>query len=301
MRALLAIAVSTVAIGTPAHAQRGPRVRIEPNVPYDGRFTFVRLSYHVYGHSGWEFDYPAMERNFMTILKDLSTVRAHFRESNIHAMDDPQLSHYPIAYLSEPGWWHPSVSEATGLRTWLAKGGFLIVDDFYFQQQWANFENSMRQVLPEGRIVKLDVSHPIFNSFFHIKTLEGMTHPDNKNAKAEYLGIYENNASSELRVHRGTDLIERLSRLVQAHCEPTLPLANGTLLRHRVLALVTGEQGIEAVIMRAAAVATDAVDHLGHLAHGVKQIDQLRLGRQLFARCDLRARDPGARRRVRIA
>jgi hypothetical protein len=190
---LLAIATLLAAVATTASAQRAPRVRIEPNVPYDGRFTFVRLSYHVYGHSGWEFDYPAMERNFMTILKDLSTVRAHFRESNIHAMDDPQLSHYPIAYLSEPGWWHPSESEAKGLRDWINKGGFLIVDDFYFAQQWNNFENSMRQVLPEGRIVKLDVSHPIFNSFFHIKTLDGMTHPDNKNAKAEYLGIYENN------------------------------------------------------------------------------------------------------------
>lgn len=190
---LLLIAALVAAVTASASAQRGPRIRIEPNVPYDGRFTFVRLSYHVYGHSGWEFDYPAMERNFMTILKDLSTVRAHFRESNIHAMDDPQLSHYPIAYLSEPGWWHPSESESKGLRDWIHRGGFLIVDDFYFVQQWNNFESSMRQVLPQGRIVKLDVSHPIFNSFFHIKTLDGMTHPDNKNAKAEYLGIYEDN------------------------------------------------------------------------------------------------------------
>jgi hypothetical protein len=190
---LFTAAVLIAAVAAPSHAQRAPRVRIEPNVPYDGRFTFVRLSYHVYGHSGWEFDYPAMERNFMTILKDLSTVRAHFRESNIHAMDDPQLSHYPIAYLSEPGWWHPSESESKGLRDWINKGGFLIVDDFYFAQQWNNFESSMRQVLPDGKILKLDVSHPIFNSFFHISSLNGMTHPDNKNAKAEYLGIYENN------------------------------------------------------------------------------------------------------------
>ena len=111
---VLALALFSAAVAHPTYAQRAPRVHVEPNVPYDGRFTFVRLSYHVYGHSGWEFDYPAMERNFMTILKDLSTVRAHFRESNIHAMDDPQLSHYPIAYLSEPGWWHPCESESKG-------------------------------------------------------------------------------------------------------------------------------------------------------------------------------------------
>ena len=92
--AALAVAL-VLAVGTataPLFAQRGPRIRIEPNVPYDGRFTFVRLRYTVYGHSGWEFDYPAMERNFMTLLRDLSTVNNHVRESNIHAMDDPKLS-----------------------------------------------------------------------------------------------------------------------------------------------------------------------------------------------------------------
>ena len=53
---ILTIAVAAAAVATPTSAQRAPRIRIEPNVPYDGRFTFVRLSYHVFGHSGWEFD-----------------------------------------------------------------------------------------------------------------------------------------------------------------------------------------------------------------------------------------------------
>jgi len=38
----------------------------------------------------------------------------------------------------------------------------------------ANFENSMHGVAA-GKIVKLDVTHPIFNSFIQIKTLDGMT------------------------------------------------------------------------------------------------------------------------------
>jgi len=51
----------------------------------------------------------------------------------------------------------------------------------------------MHMVLPNAQLVRLTVAHPIFDSFFQIKTLEGMTHPDNSNAKAEYYGIYENN------------------------------------------------------------------------------------------------------------
>jgi len=107
-------------------------------------------------------------------------------------MDDPELFKHPIAYLSEPGYWHLSPGEASGLRHWLAKGGCLIVDDFYFGE-WTNFERSIHMVLPDAELVRLTVKHPIFDSFFQIKTLEGMTHPDNSQAKAEYYGIYENN------------------------------------------------------------------------------------------------------------
>ena len=168
------------------------RVRVEPNVPYDGEFTFVRLRYTNFGPSGWAFDYPAMERNFSTILHALTTVHPHRQGSNIHTMDDPELFNYTVAYLSEPGYWLPSDREAAGLRIWLNRGGFLIVDDFLFDQ-WANFEQAMRKVLPMARFVRLDRSHPIFDAFFRIPTLDGLYHPGTPEATAQYYGIYENN------------------------------------------------------------------------------------------------------------
>lgn len=39
-------------------------------------------------------------------------------------------------------------------------------------------------------MVRLGVSHPIFNSFFAIATLDGMVHPSEPSARAEYFGIY---------------------------------------------------------------------------------------------------------------
>ena len=186
--ALLAVALTAAIAG----AQRGRYAWLEPNAKYDGRFTFVRLRYQVLWRSGWEYDYPTMERNLMAIVRELTSIRPHMRESNVLDMDDPELFRYPVAYLSEPGFWVPSESEAAGLRAWLAKGGFLIVDDFYFQQ-WDNFERSMRRVLPDAQIVRLDRSHPIFNSFYSIPTLEGLSHPVTLSARAVYLGIYEKN------------------------------------------------------------------------------------------------------------
>ena len=76
---------------------------------------------------------------------------------------------------------------------WSQRGGFLIVDDFFFEQQWSVFENSMRMVLPDVQFVRLDASHPIFNTFFRITNLDEMHHPSTAAARAEYYAIYENN------------------------------------------------------------------------------------------------------------
>jgi hypothetical protein len=183
---LLALSTLAAMLG----AQRWRRVEIEPNVPYDGRFTFARIRYTEHGRSGWEFDYPAMERNLMTLVGEITLVDAHREGSNIHTLDDPALLAYPVAYVSEPGYWIPSDAEVEGLRTYLAKGGFIIFDDF-MRREWWNFERQMRRVLPDARIERLDAGHPIFDSFFHIASLE-MTYPNDPSLQAKFYGVYEN-------------------------------------------------------------------------------------------------------------
>ena len=191
-RFLLLILALSGALALGLSAQRfGRRIRLEPNVPYDGKFTFARIRYTVYGRSGWEYDYPTMERNLMTMVAELTMIRPHTSGSNIHTFDDPELLKYPVAYLSEPGYWYPSESEAAGLRTYLAKGGFLIVDDF-MRSEWHNFAAQILRALPGARIQRLDVSHPVFDAFFHIKSLD-MSYPHDPYLKAEFYGIHEGN------------------------------------------------------------------------------------------------------------
>jgi hypothetical protein len=135
-----------------------------------------------------------MERHLMLMMEQVTSLRPHVRASNIHTFDDPELMKYPIAYLSEPGYWLPSDSEVEGLRRYLAKGGFLIVDDF-MRNEWYNFEEQIRRVLPKARIERLDVSNKIFHSFFDLETLD-MDYPHIPGLKAEFLGIYEDNDKS---------------------------------------------------------------------------------------------------------
>jgi hypothetical protein len=194
-------ALTLVAAATPPQFQGRRFGRFSPAVAspikYDGRFVIVRLFYPQY--PGWSYDYPDMEQNLTLILKDITAIRPHPDGSNIYKMDDPALLQFPIAYLSEPGYWYPSDSEAAGLRTYLAKGGFLIVDDFHFDNEWNVFQAAIRQVLPGARIDRLDKSHPVFNSFFSIASLD-IPYPGRlgeQGLTGEFYGIHEDNDPSK--------------------------------------------------------------------------------------------------------
>jgi hypothetical protein len=160
------------------------------NAKYDGRVALVRARYQVY--PGWAYDYPAMENNLAQVLHDITSIRPNLKAADILDFDDPQLFRYPLVYLSEPGFWMPTATEAEGLRTYLLKGGFLIVDDFYRPNEWAVFDRAMRMVLPAGRIYRLDANHSIYNTFFAIKSLE-IPYPGLSSLMGEFFGIYEDN------------------------------------------------------------------------------------------------------------
>jgi hypothetical protein len=174
------------------------------NVPYDGRFTFVRLRYTPdwagWGGGGgffgginyqWDHDYPRAERHFTRILSELTAVDATTEASNILALDDPELMRYPLAYLSEPGHWTMTDEETDALRAYLLKGGFIIFDDFQ-GSDWFNFRDQMRRVLSDHQLVRLEASHPVFHAFFEIESLESFIHPYSFVPSAFY-GIFEDN------------------------------------------------------------------------------------------------------------
>ena len=197
LRMVLCLLVLAVPLAALAQRGRGGLFGFRPaasaNVRYDGRFTFARAQYAGFG--GWAFDYPDMERNLTTILKALTSVEPRTDASNIHTFDDPELFKFPVAYLSEPGFWYPSDREAEGLRRYLAKGAFLIVDDFHYPNEWEVFERAMRRVLPDAKIERLTRDHPIFNCFFTIKTLD-VPYPGGlgqRGLMGEFYGIHENN------------------------------------------------------------------------------------------------------------
>jgi len=170
------------------------------NAPYDGRFTFARIAYRGGGMgNGWAHDYPRAESHFMRIIKSITTMRPFIESgpivgSNVLTFDDPALSRYPVAYLSEPGGWFPNEQEVVGMRNYLTKGGFVIFDDFdggSMNRDWFQFVEQMRRVLPSGKIIEVPRTHAIFDSFFRIDFNKLTSY--GSGGTPEYFGIYQDN------------------------------------------------------------------------------------------------------------
>jgi hypothetical protein len=178
----------------------GQPVRVDPG--YDGQFTFVRLRWGSdlggFGRgfsSAWNHDYPRAEQHLSRILAEITALHIRTDRSLILTLDDPELFRYPIAFMWEPGFWNLTDAEAESFRGYLLKGGFAVFEDFDGAPQWNNFEAQMRRVLPDARLVRLDNSHRIFQSFFQVKDIDAIVHPMS-GIRPSYYGIFEDNDPS---------------------------------------------------------------------------------------------------------
>jgi hypothetical protein len=226
---IVAAAALVVCAGVAGFAQRRGMfygVGREPalhNGTYDGRFTFVRLKfdtapggYWYRGLPAWAHGYPTSEENLMQIMSEVTDLDPHIEDLDVLALDDPELFKYPVAYIIEPGWWTPTDTEAAALRMYIEKGGFVIVDDFKVRGWgggmggggWENFEAQMKKVLPAARFVDMDISQPIFHSFFEIRTLENFPQAYNT-GPAIFRGVFEDNDPSkrlQMIINYNTDI-----------------------------------------------------------------------------------------------
>ena len=193
---LLLLAAAPLLVLAQGRGRNRPPSELPPNAQYDGRFTYARIRYSQGGGEfgrfdvKWIHDYPRSDRHFPKIVEELTTIRVRTDSSVILTLDDPDLMKFPFVYLCEAGYWLPSDAEVTGLRNYLLKGGFVIFDDFE-GNQWFNFENQMRKVLPEARVLPITTKHPIFDSFYRIESLE--FHDANFGTTAQFYGIFEDN------------------------------------------------------------------------------------------------------------
>jgi predicted metal-dependent phosphotriesterase family hydrolase len=61
-------------------------------------------------------------------------------------VDSDDMYDWPWLYAVEVGHWDLNDSQAQRLRTYLDRGGFLMVDDFHGLDEWDTFEVSLKRI-----------------------------------------------------------------------------------------------------------------------------------------------------------
>ncbi len=71
--------------------------------------------------------------------------------------------------MIEPGSLTFSEDEVVALRRYLLNGGFLMVDDFWGEDEWFNFYHEIKRVFPDREPEELPLDHPIFHCVYDLK------------------------------------------------------------------------------------------------------------------------------------
>jgi hypothetical protein len=166
-----------------AAAQRGGfrrfAMRFPENPPYDGAFQYCRGVYktHPQGDGGgWTTDYPQADENLPFRFSELTRASVSRDASGnynhaIVRLTDDALYRCPIVIMQEVGTLYLDEDDATHLRNYLVKGGFLWVDDFWGEYAWWIFETEIRKALPSSqfRMIDLTAAHPLFHVLYDVK------------------------------------------------------------------------------------------------------------------------------------
>jgi hypothetical protein len=192
-----------------------PTWELDKELPSDV-FTFARLRYSSWSRGGWSTDYPDAERNLSFRLQQLTSMKVH-PEGVVIDIAEEQLRDYPFVYMVEPGGLELDQSEVAALRGYLLGGGFMMVDDFWGEDEWANFRDQIKRVFPDRQIVDLELSHPIFHTVFPLKEKPqlpnihhymstGLTYEREDAKEVHYRAIFDDKGRMMVMICHNTDL-----------------------------------------------------------------------------------------------
>ena len=143
-------------------------------------FTFCRIAYRSVRNEalgqGWRTDYPNSDANFSLRFSQLTTSAVSRFENGepfyaVVSLDDDQIFQCPFVFMSDVGTVGFDPEEIERLRTYLLKGGFLYVDDFWGDRAWQHWEQTMSEVLPDHFIQDVPSDHLLLNGLYQVRNV----------------------------------------------------------------------------------------------------------------------------------
>jgi len=120
------------------------------------------------GYSRWGIDANKGDRLFISILQRLTRIDAEPIETIID-VDSDEMFNVPFLFAVSVGDWQLSRSQAERLGQYLRRGGFLMVDDFHNEREWANFMDGIRQMNLGSEPEELADESSAFHVLFDLK------------------------------------------------------------------------------------------------------------------------------------
>lgn len=192
-----------------------------PDPPDAGEKTewaFARLRYRStggYRRGGWGTDSNKAEQHFVQGVRRLSRVHARSNEEIID-VDSDEIYNWPWLYAVEVGRWYLDDAQAKRIRTYLDRGGFLMVDDFHGGYEWDSFMRSLTKVFPDRPVVDIPDSDAIFHVLYNLEKryqvpgrqyiYSGLTYERADGVDGHWRGIYDDNGRILVAICHNSDL-----------------------------------------------------------------------------------------------
>ena len=208
------------------HSQRYERemqdpVPDPPDADRNAEFTFARLRYRSgfsgrgFGRSSWGVDANRADRLFELAIRRLTRIDTKSVEEVID-IDDGPMSDFPWLYAVEVGRWGISDEQGKRIRSFLDRGGFLMVDDFHGGYEWAVFMEGLKKIFPDRPVVEIPAEDQIFHLIGELdKNIQvpgaryiwtGLTYERADGFPANWRGIYDDKGRLMVAICHNMDL-----------------------------------------------------------------------------------------------
>jgi hypothetical protein len=155
------------------HEMQDP-IEDPPDAGRKGELVLGRLRYRSRldgrrgGYARWGIDANKGDRTFIAILTRLTRIDVQPVE-HIVDIDSDDMFDIPFLVAISIGDWDLSPPQAERLRRFFDRGGFLMVDDFHNEREWANFMRGMQMIDPAAAADELGDDDPAFHVMFDLK------------------------------------------------------------------------------------------------------------------------------------
>lgn len=200
---LAAVFVTTVAYG-----QRFRQGRIAQNISPNTEFVAARLHFGTngaIGHMGWSHNYPDSDLNLNEFLVRATLLDVEELSFRIVELGSEEVFDYPFAYISEPGEMELTDQEVINLREFIARGGFILMDDFDGSEQWAQMRSQVLRAFPQTDFVPVPAEHVIYRVHTPLDDLQAMSDYV-PGGSITYYGLYDDTGRLAIMAGHNNDL-----------------------------------------------------------------------------------------------